>query len=919
MHPSSKISRIFARCFAAAFRALVFSALAVSLAIASGFPPIANDDNIVVIRGGTATALSDGSTSILDNDFDAENDRLFIFLTKRVQRGTLTLNADGTFVYRHNGSGANSDDFRYILYDGTGLSAQATVRINIIDGDPVPPQIVGQGIVNVNEDSSLTIDIRSLQVVDPDNIFPNDFTLDVGDGDNYLRNNQTITPIQDFNGSLSVPVRVFDGRDFSNVFSLVVDVLPQNDAPFAVGSPANQEAIENQSYALVLAGYFDDIDENDSLTFSARGLPASGSLTINPVTGLLSGTPFAVDARDYPYPVTITATDSGGLSATVSFLLTIYLDDRADLAVTAVVAVNPVTVGEAAQWNIVVDNLGPADVEEGELVGQWSTSGPSLSMTTPQGCTVSGNNSSGPTVRCSLNGLAANTSLSFNVQGTQNVDGDSSLIVTAIADDPILGNNSTLVGAQVVAAFSEGPTQILGVSGADVASGDLNGDGYPELVVTSDETVVFFNSGNRMLTTPGTSLGANSRGSSVVMLDWNGDDSLDVAVAGVPGQAARIYLNDGSGGLSETVELRYFNSGTILAAATADFDQNGFDDLVVTGTSGSRLLRSNGQADFSQTNLAAAPGIDVSVADIDNSGFADIVVVQSGNRALRIFENSGNGRNYSAQVLRRGSVARATAADLNGDGAIDLMLAIDGSDLSLPESLILYQQSDGSFPQGETIGASPLSKMLAGDVDGDTFVDIVALNDAGVHQLYRGSPGGRFVLSAEQIVSEGMQGGVLTDFNKDDSIDLIIAGPDSQVVEIHANNGIGSLGLGDRRAPVIQMLGEATVSLAAGAVYEDPGVTATDDIDGDLTGSVLIDGTFDTGVVGSYTLRYSVADRAGNLAAATRVINVGINDGVGGGGGGVLSPLHLVIQMLLLIATMRARARTAHMARDANS
>lgn len=905
------------RRLAIALSALVSSALAVSLALASGFPPIANDDNIVVIRGGTATTLSDGSTSILDNDFDAEADRLFIFLTRNVRRGTLTLNQDGTFIYRHGGGGRDSDNFRYILYDGSGFSNEARVRISVVDGDPVPPEIVGQNTVTVNEDSSLTIDIRSLEVVDPDNNFPGDFTLEVGDGENYLRNNQTITPIQDFNGPLSVPVRVFDGTDFSNVFSLVVDVLPRNDAPFAIGEPANQEAIENQPYTFALAGYFDDIDENDSLTFSARGLPGSRSLTVNPVTGLLSGTPFAVDARDNAYFVTITATDSGGLSASVNFSLIIYPDDRSDLAVTAAVVVNPVTVGEAAQWDIVVENLGPADVEEGELVAQWSTSGPDISMTTPQGCTVSSNNSSDPSLRCSLNGLAANTSRSFSVQGTQNVDGDNSLIVAAIADDPILGNNATLVGAQVVAAFSEGPTQILGVSGADVASGDLNGDGYPDLVVTSDETVVFFNSGNRTLTTPGTSLGANSSGSGVLMLDWNGDDSLDVAVAGVPGQAARIYLNDGSGGLSETIELSYSDSGTITAAATADFDQNGFDDLVVTGTSGSRLLRSNGRADFSRTNLAAAPGMDVTIADIDNSGYADIVVVQTGNRALRIFQNSGNGRTYSTQVLRRGSVARATAADLNGDGATDLLLAIDGSDLSLPESRILYQQSDGSFPQGEAIGASPLSKMLAGDVDGDTFVDIVALNDAGVHQLYRGSASGQFALSAEQIVSEDMRGGILTDFNNDDSIDLIIAGPQANVVEIHANNGIGSLGLGDRRAPVIQLLGEATVSLAAGAAYNDPGATAMDDIDGDLSGSVLVDGTFDTGVVGSYTLRYSVADRAGNLGAATRVINVGINDGVGGGGGGVLSPLYLVLQILLLIATARSRARIARLSRDA--
>jgi len=899
--------------------ALVYSLFAVDLVFASGFPPIANDDDMVVIRGGTATALSDGSTSILDNDFDAENDNLFIFLTRNVRRGTLTLNRNGTFVYRHNGGNRNSDQFRYVLYDGTGFSAQATVRIDIVDGEPVPPEIVGQDNVTMNEDSSLTIDIRSLDVVDPDNSFPGDFTLEVRDGENYSRNNQTITPARNFNGDLAVPVRVFDGTNFSNVFSLTVDVRPRNDAPFSIGSPPDQEAIENTPFTLALADYFDDVDANDSLTFSASGLPGSRSIAINRDNGVLSGAPVTADVRDNAYNVTITATDSGGLRATVSFQLTIFADNRADLAVTAALAVNPVSVGEAAQWNIIVENLGPADVEDGELVTQWSTSGPNLLLDSQQGCEVSANGSSAPELRCSLNGLAADTSLTFTVQGTQDADGDNSLIATAVADDPIMANNSYLVGGQVVAAFSEGPTQILGVSGAGVASGDLNGDGNPDLVVTDTETVVFFNSGNRALITPGTSLGTDSGGVDVVMLDWNGDNQLDVAVAGVPDQAARIYLNDGAGGFSDTIDLRDSNPGAVKAATTADFDQDGFADLVLTGTSGSRLLRSSGQAEFSEIDLPAGPGIDVSVADIDNNGFPDIIVVESGDRSVSLLLNLGDGTAYAAERLLRGSVAAATGTDLNGDGNTDLLLAVDGDDLSLPQSRILYQQSDGTFPDGEIIGASPLTKMLAGDVDGDAVMDIVAVNASGVHQLYRGMTGGQFALSAAQIVSEGMRGGVLTDFNSDDSIDLIIAGPNSSVVEIHANNGIGSLGLGDRQAPDMQLLGEATVTIAAGVAYADPGVTAMDDIDGDLTAAVVVTGNYDTGVVGSYTLRYSVTDRAGNLAAATRVINVGINEGVGGGGGGALSPAFLALQTILLMLATIVRARSRAQSRYSGS
>lgn len=818
------MSRSVSRQLQVLLCAVLLSAVAISVAYASGWAPIARGDKAMVARGGAVSQLSNGFSSVLQNDFDIERDPLSAELVDGVKHGDLTFNPDGTFFYQHDGKSDKNDKFTYRAFDGTRFSRKASVTIEV--------------------------------------------------------------------------------------------TAPENTPPFTVGSPPDQEAVEGVSFTLALAGFFGDLDEGDTLRFSASGLPGSGSLSIDPASGILSGKPRASDARNNAYSITISATDSGGLSASLNFQLTIYADDRADLAVSAGLSVNPVTVGESAQWNIVVENLGPSDLDTGELVARWSTSGAVLSLSAPGDCTISANGSKDPSVRCPLNSLAAGASKTITVQGTQDEDGDNSLIAIIDSDDPILANNSAVVGAQVVASFSEGPTQILSTNGKDVASGDLNSDGFPDLVVTSDRTILFFNSGNRTVITPGTSLGADSGAAAVVLLDWNGDGNPDVAAAGLPGLSGRIYLNDGGGNFSQTLDLRVQNSGNILAAAASDFAQDGYADLVLTGTGGSYLLRSTGQSGFSQTTLSAGPGLDVSTADINNDTFADILIVESGDRSVRILTNSGNGRNFTSQRLQRGSVAGVTGADLDGNGRVDLLLAIDGEDLSIPESRILYQRSDGTFPAGEVLGASPLSKMLAGDVNGDLLPDIIALNEAGVHQLYLGSSGGGFDLEAEQIVSAGMRRGVLLDFNNDQSLDLIMAGQKSSVVEIHANNGIGSLGRGDRDAPVIQLNGEVLVTLAAGAMYEDPGVTAIDAIDGDLTDSVLTSGSFDTSVVGSYKLNYSVSDRAGNLGTAVRTINVGINDGVGGGGGGELSLLFLVLLALILISISRNRIALARTLRS---
>ena len=80
----------------------------------------------------------------------------------------------------------------------------------------------------------------------------------------------------------------------------------------------------------------------------------------------------------------------------------------------------------------------------------------------------------------------------------------------------------------------------------------------------------------------------------------------------------------------------------------------------------------------------------------------------------------------------------------------------------------------------------------------------------------------------------------------------------------------------DGEAPVITLNGSATVTHAQGTAYNDAGATALDGVDGNLTGDIVTTGaSFDTGTVGTYTVRYNVSDAAGNAATeVTRTVNV---------------------------------------------
>lgn len=80
----------------------------------------------------------------------------------------------------------------------------------------------------------------------------------------------------------------------------------------------------------------------------------------------------------------------------------------------------------------------------------------------------------------------------------------------------------------------------------------------------------------------------------------------------------------------------------------------------------------------------------------------------------------------------------------------------------------------------------------------------------------------------------------------------------------------------DTTAPVITISGSNPISVNVGDTYTDAGATATDDIDGNITESIIVVNNVNTAVAGTYTVTYNVSDSAGNHATeATRTVNVG--------------------------------------------
>lgn len=75
----------------------------------------------------------------------------------------------------------------------------------------------------------------------------------------------------------------------------------------------------------------------------------------------------------------------------------------------------------------------------------------------------------------------------------------------------------------------------------------------------------------------------------------------------------------------------------------------------------------------------------------------------------------------------------------------------------------------------------------------------------------------------------------------------------------------------DREAPELTLTGQAEVTVSRYDLFQDPGATARDRCDGDLTASIQVT---DKASGDIHTLTYTVTDKAGNAAAATRRVTV---------------------------------------------
>jgi hypothetical protein len=366
----------------------------------------------------------------------------------------------------------------------------------------------------------------------------------------------------------------------------------------------------------------------------------------------------------------------------------------------------------------------------------------------------------------------------------------------------------------------------LGGQADFVRVAELNGDSFPDLVVTSRSNGTLRIAMGLAGGTFGSAqaYGVSQGGSDPVAADLTGDGYVDLLIADSPNVTVAILPGNGDGTFGDTIQVATgFQAYTV---AVGDLNGDAKPDLIAASWTSVAILLGNGDGTFGLPVLYATPTnvYSLALADLNLDGHLDVVAGSDGNTLVSVLLGVGNGTLAPYVGLTAPApVFGIRLTDVTGDGNPDVVLRTSNGVSIYPGS------GDGTFKVRNDFAVAGTGGLAVVDMDGDSQPDILAA-EGGIYSgvsneitLLLGDGTGGYPVVRTIVSAHTPRGLDVADVNGDSRPDLVAACGTSGLVTIHLGNGDGSFGFQRR--------------YTTGA---DPIAVALGDLDGDEVVDVVV-------------------------------------------------------------------------------